>query len=180
MDIQGGIDPLAYLIQQAHAQGIEVHAWLTTLRCRDSWPPANNPTLAAHPEWIMVAQADMNTGPQVIGSDYTLDPGSPDVQEYLISIVRELVTNYELDGIHWDRIRYEQTDAGYPAYTSYAKSGLARFKAITGYGGTPPPTGEPSWNDFRRRGITELVRRAQVEIESIAAIRGSRFVTAPP
>ncbi len=167
-DIQGGIDPLAYLVQQAHAQGIEVHAWLTTLRVSGSWPPANNPTLAAHPEWIMVAQADMNTGPQLIGSDYTLDPGSPDVQEYLISIVRELVSNYELDGIHWDRVRYEQTDAGYPAYTSYAKSGLARFKAITGSGGTPPPSGEPSWNDFRRRGITELIRRTQVEIESIA------------
>lgn len=168
-DIQGGIDPLAYLIQQAHAQGIEVHAWLTTLRVSTSWPPANNATLAAHPEWIMVEQADMNTGPQVIGSDYTLDPGSPDVQEYLIDIVRELVANYELDGIHWDRIRYEQTDAGYPAYTSYARSGLARFKEITGYVGTPAPTGVPTWNDFRRRSITELVRRAQVEIESVTS-----------
>lgn len=168
-DIQGGIDPLAYLIQQAHAQGIEVHAWLTTYRVSTSWPPANNPTLTAHPEWIMVAQADMNTGPKTVDGEYTLDAGSPDVQEYLISIVSELVTNYELDGIHWDRVRYAQTDAGYPAYTSYAKSGLARFKEITGYVGTPAPTGVTAWNDFRRRGITELMRRAQVEIEAITS-----------
>ncbi len=53
-DISGGIDPLAYLVQQAHAQGIEVHAWLVTYRVCTSWPPSGNSTVAAHPEWLMV------------------------------------------------------------------------------------------------------------------------------
>jgi uncharacterized lipoprotein YddW (UPF0748 family) len=159
-------DPLAYLCQQAHAQGIEVHAWIVPFRVGASWPPSGNATLSAHPEWVMVPEGNMGTTVP-IGTDYTLDPGSPDVQEYLMSIVRELVTNYPIDGINWDYIRYTQTDAGYPASTSYTKSTLARFQTITGYVGTPPPTGENSWNNFRRRTIDEIIRRARAEIPSI-------------
>ena len=168
-DIVGGIDPLAYLVQQAHAAGLEVHAWLVTYRVSTSWPPSGNSLLTAHPEWIMVPEADMGLGPATVGGKYTLDPGSPEVQEHLISIVRELVTNYEIDGINWDYVRYVQTDAGYPADSSYDKSGLARFQQITGYVGTPPPTGETSWNDFRRRTISELVRRCRAEMEAVTS-----------
>ncbi len=167
-DISGGsgFDPLAYLVQQAHANGLEVHPWLVTYRVSSSWPPAGNATLSAHPEWLMVSSGDMGGGPATINGYYTLDPGSPDVQEYLISIVRELVSNYDIDGIHWDYIRYTTTDAGYPAYTWYARSGLARFQQISGYGGTPAVDYAP-WEDFRRREITELIRRAQVEMATI-------------
>ncbi len=166
-DISGGIDPLAYLVQQAHAQGIEVHAWLVTYRVSTSWPPSGNSLLAAHPEWIMVSENDMGGGPDTVDGKYTLDPGSPEVQEYLISIVRELVTNYDIDGINWDYIRYVDRDAGYPADAAYANSSLARFQRITGYVGTPPAYGETSWNDFRRRTIDELIRRCRAEIPSI-------------
>ncbi len=168
-DISGGsgFDPLGYLVTQAHAAGLEVHPWLVTYRVSSSWPPAGNTTLAAHPEWLMVPLADMGGGPATVTSRYTLDPGSPDVQDYLISIVRELVTNYEVDGIHWDYIRYTTTDAGYPAYTWYDRSGLARFQQITGYPGVPAEDYAP-WEDFRRREITELVRRAQVEMATIS------------
>ena len=165
-DIIGGIDPLAYVIEQAHAVGLEVHPWVVTLRVSLTWPPAGNTTLSTHPEWLMVPKASMNSGPTLVGGKYVLDPGSPDVQEYLMSIMQEVVNNYAVDGWHWDYIRYEVTDAGYPAYTSYTKSGLARFKAITGYVGTPPATGNTAWNDFRRREITEIVRRAQAVLET--------------
>ncbi|MCH7814267.1 MAG: family 10 glycosylhydrolase, partial [Planctomycetes bacterium] len=167
-DIAGGIDPLAYLVQEAHAVGIEVEAWLVSFRVCTTWPPSGNSLLAAHPEWLMVPQADMGGGPAKVAGKYTLDPGSPEVQEYLVGIVRELVTNYQIDGINWDYIRYVQTDAGYPADASYTLSSLARFQQITGYVGTPAPSGVTSWNDFRRRTIDELVRRCRAEIASIS------------
>ena len=165
-DISGGIDPLEYLIAQAHANGLEVHPWLVAFRVCSSWPPYGNSAVGAHPEWLMVPSADMGGGAAPIGSYYTFDPGSPDVQEYLMSIVRELVSSYEIDGIHWDYIRYTQTDAGYPADLSYTKSSLRRFQDITGYSGTPSTTYDP-WDDFRRRTITEVVRRAMFEVPTI-------------
>ncbi|MHC4798793.1 MAG: glycoside hydrolase family 10 protein [Planctomycetota bacterium] len=155
-DIVGGIDPLAYLCQQAHAANIEVHAWLVPFRVSTTWPPAGNSILTSNSKWLMVPQASEGTIAKV-GSYYTLDPGSPDVQEYLISIVSELVTNYEIDGINWDYIRYTQTDAGYPSDTTYQYSTKKRFERIGGY----------TWDDFRRRTIDELISRCRAEIPSI-------------
>ncbi len=166
-DISGDLDPLAYLVTQAHAAGIEVHAWIVPYRVCTVWPPNGNSLLASHPEWLMVPIADMGGGPATINGKYVHDPGSPDVQEYLTNIVQELVTNYEIDGINLDYIRYTQVDAGYPADEDYPKSTLARFRDLTWYTGTPPPEGVTSWNDFRRRTIDEYVRRLRVEIPSI-------------
>lgn len=160
-DISGSFDPLAYLVTQAHAAGLEVHPWLVAFRTCSTWPPAGNPTLQAHPEWLMVPSGNMGGGPAKVGGYYVLDPGSPDAQDYLLAIVSEIVNNYDVDGLHWDYIRYTQSDAGYPASNSYQNSGLKRFQAITGYAGTPSTTYDP-WDDFRRRTITEVVRRAQV------------------
>lgn len=169
-DISGGIDPLAYLVQQAHTYGIEVHAWLVAFRISSTWPPSGNSTVAAHPEWLMVPSGSIGTIVPV-GGYYVFDPGSPDVQNYLMSIVRELVTNYEIDGIHWDYIRYTQADAGYPAVTSYANSGLERFKRIYNRTDTPAPSGDTQWNDFRRRTIDEVVSRVRMEMPDMPSPR---------
>ncbi len=162
-DVGGGFDPLADMIQKAHQAGIEVHAWILPFRVSTSWPPSGNALLQSHPEWFAVSQGDLGAGPQSVGGLFQLDPGSPEVQDYLISIVRELTSDYEVDGIHWDYIRYTQSDAGYPAHTWYTDSGLERYKRITGNSGTPSPTNS-SWSDFRRREVTELIRRANVEV----------------
>lgn len=158
-----GFDPLDILCQQAHAKGIEVHPWIIPYRVSLSWPPTGNSIVSAHPEWIMVPLASMGGGPAMIDSAYYLDPGSPDVQEYVVSIVRELVQKYPIDGINFDYIRYVDTDAGYPASTSYTKSSLARFRQITGRTDTPS-SGDSQWSDFRRRTIDELVRRCRAEV----------------
>lgn len=167
-DAAAGFDPLAYLCQKAHAAGVEVHVWLIPFRVSQSWPPSGNPLLAAHPEWLMVPEASRGAGPTPIQGDYTLDPSSPDVQEYVLSIVRELATNYPIDGVNWDRIRYAQTDAGFPASNSYTNSGLERFKRISGCANYNSSTScATQWSDFRRRGIDELIRRCRAELPSI-------------
>ncbi len=169
--VTDAFDPLAYMVQQAHANGIELHCWLVAFRVSTAWPPAGNSFLASHPEYLMVPRASAGAGPVKVGSDYVLDPGSPDAQEYLVSIVRELVANYEIDGINWDYIRYTQADAGYPADNNYANSGLKRFQRITGRTDVPAASGDTQWNDFRRRTIDELVRRVRAEIPSIPNAR---------
>lgn len=177
-DVSGGIDPLAQLVSVAHAANIEVHAWIVPFRVSTTWPPSGNSIMSAHPEWIMTDLASMGGGPDTVGGFYTIDPGSPDAQEYLVSIVRELVTNYQIDGINLDYIRYVQTDAGYPSNTSYNNSSLARFRRQTGFVGTPAPTGNTAWNDFRRQTIDEFVKRLRAEIPSISNARQPLRLTA--
>ncbi len=175
--VKSNFDPLEYLCQQAHANGIEVHAWLggsaaAMYRVSTVWPPAGNATLAAHPEWMMVPQANSEGNTVVaINGYYMLDMGSGDAQEYIISIVRELVTNYQIDGIHWDD-EHGGTEysagLGFPAYSAatYTNSGLARYRRNTGYVGTPSAT-DATYNNYRRRFKNELIARCQAEIQSI-------------
>jgi uncharacterized lipoprotein YddW (UPF0748 family) len=172
-----GFDPLAYLCTKAHANGIEVHAWLggsgaAMYRISTTWPPSGNATLTAHPEWTMVPQANSEGNATVAwDGNYALDMGSPDAQEYIVSIVRELVTNYPIDGINWDdeiNSNGYNTGMGFPAYdqATYAKSGLARYRLNTGFIGTPTAT-DTTYGNYRRRFKNELIARCQAEIQSI-------------
>ena len=174
-DISGGIDPLATLVSVAHGQGIEVHAWIVPYRASTSWPPSGNAELAAHPEWFMTELADMGGGPARIDGKYTLDPGSPDAQDYVVRIVRELVTNYAIDGINLDYIRYIQEDAGYPADLTYDQSSLERWRFRTGFTTTRQPTGSSSWDGFRRETIGELVRRLRSRLRRSRQIHSNRW-----
>lgn len=171
--VKDDFEPLGYIIEKARLHGLEVHPWLVAYRVSSKWPPPGNAFLAAHPEWLMVPRANMGTVAKVGGSSgyYTFDAGSPEVQEYLLSIVREIASNYDVDGIHWDYIRYTQTDAGYPADNNYENSGLARFRRICGRTDVPTATGDTQWNDFRRRSIDELIRRCRAEIPTIDSPR---------
>src|ERR1051326_7086593 len=175
--VNSTFDPLAYLCQQAHANGIEVHAWWGgrgggPYRVSSVWPPPGNTTLANHPEWFMVPRANSEGNASVtLDGSYLLDMGSPDAQEYIISIVRELVTNYPIDGINWDdEINGGGYTAGYafPAYSqaNYPRSGLVRYRLNTGYVGTPSAT-DSTYGDYRRRFKNELMARTQAEIQSI-------------
>ena len=177
--VTASFDPLAYLCTQAHANGIEVHAWLGgsggamyRVSLDPRWPPAGNATLAAHPEWMMVPQANSEGDAVVaVNGNYLLDMGSPDAQEYIVSIVRELVTNYPIDGINWDdehRRRGYTAGLGFPAYSA---ADLPPFR--------PGPLSDQhrlrrharrtdaAYGNYRRRFKNELIARCQAEIQSI-------------
>ena len=92
-----------------------------------------------------------------------LDMGSPDAQEYIVSIVRELVTNYPIDGINWDdeiNGTGYSNGMGFPAYSTatYPRSGLGRYRSNTGYIGTPSAT-DATYGNYRRRFKNELIAR---------------------
>jgi uncharacterized lipoprotein YddW (UPF0748 family) len=164
-DAATGFDALAYLIERAHASGIEVHAWATTLAI---WggeiPPADpNHTFTVHGTgaegrdyWLMTS----NTGDEQASSLYWLDPGHPDVVEYTVAIYAELATNYDLDGIHLDRVRYAWQEWGYNPIS------LARFQAQTGRTDVPEFT-DAQWLQWRRDQVTALVRKIYLTVTEI-------------
>lgn len=93
-----GIDPLEILIGQAHPRGIEVHAWLNPYRANASEVFADN-----------VDQHIAEKYPQYAykyGSTVWMDPGAKEVQDQLVAVVADLVTRYDLDGIHFDDYFY--------------------------------------------------------------------------
>ncbi len=164
-DATPGFDALAYLIQRAHAAGIEVHAWATTLAIwGGDTPPAapdhvyhhHGPGTGGPDYWLMTSYS----GEEKASDVYYLDPGHPDAVDYTVASYAELATNYNVDGLHLDRVRYGWQDFG------YNPTAVARFQAQTGRDELPEPT-DPQWLQWRRDQVTALVRKIYLTVAAI-------------
>ena len=110
-----GFDPLAYILERAHARNIKVHAWINTLLV---WSAADRPqdrvhVLNAHPEWMMTDYKGVSMGDygrkrldreRVAGVFMSLS--EPGAREHVKRFVIDLVGRYPIDGVHFDYIRY--------------------------------------------------------------------------
>lgn len=138
-----GYDVLEFLIDEAHKRGMEVHGWFVT------YPVHNGKTKPSHPDHVTNKHPEYCVLHQE-GSSYKwwLNPGLPEVREYLRSIVREMVSNYDIDGIHYDYIRYPGSnfddDAAYELYGNDMKK-----------------------SDWRRQNINQFVYESYDDIQEI-------------
>ncbi len=93
-----GYDPLAEWIAGAHARGLELHAWLNPYRARHAEaksPLAPNHLSKTHPHAV-----------KAYGKLLWMDPGEPVAAERTLAVVRDIVTRYDVDGIHIDDYFY--------------------------------------------------------------------------
>ena len=107
-----GYDPLQFAIDEAHKRGIEVHAWMNPYRLSASTSPGptyfhSTHVYKEHPEWAM----------EYPSGRLILNPGIPDVMSYIGSVVYDICSNYNIDGVHFDDYfyAYEGTDASLDA-----------------------------------------------------------------
>jgi len=165
-------DPLQSLIDAAHAQGIQVHAWIITTGV---WQGPAAPTDPAH--------AYNQHGPSAIGSanwidyrsdgasnltnEYFLDPGHPDAAAYIVNMATSIARSYNVDGINLDRIRYPDGNFGtnVPSW-GYNPTALARFQTATGRTDRPANT-DAAWTQWRRDQVTNIVRKIYLETYAI-------------
>lgn len=130
----GGFDPLKYWVDEAHALGLELHAWVNPFRITKGGAeelaalPKNSPAVL-HPDWVV--EFDEN---------YYLNPGLPEVRELVIKGAEELVKNYDIDGVHLD-------DYFYPGKSFDDATAFAR------YGG-----GVGDIGNWRRDNVNQLIR----------------------
>ena len=135
-----GYDPLAFAIEECHKRGMELHAWIVTI------PAGNNrqvKLLGKH----SIVRKNRKICKQHQGAWY-LDPGHPETADYLASIVREIVTRYDVDGIHFDYIRYPENARRFPDRDTHRKYGKGK-----------------DLKQWRRENITAIARRLYNEVK---------------
>ncbi|MBB5233893.1 family 10 glycosylhydrolase [Deinococcus budaensis] len=170
--VPAGFDPLADLLTKAHAQGIQVHAWIITTALWNSAvvapPPghafhAHGPTATGRDNWLTL-KAD---GTVKAGADWVMDPGHPDAAEYIKNMYVSVVKNYDVDGIQFDRVRYPDFNpVGGPVQWGYNETALERYRAESGTSGTPDPA-DPAWSAWRRQQVTNLVRETALAVKAV-------------
>lgn len=138
-------DPLQWMINEAHSRGFEFHAWLNPYRATFD---LNLDVLSEthdynkHPEWMLK-----------YGKKYYYDPGLPEVQQHLVRIMQEVVTNYDVDALHFDDYFYPYKIRGEIlgdslSYASFALPGQ-------------------SLQDWRRSNVDSLVKNVQQGIKKV-------------
>jgi len=128
-------DPLQFMIDEAHARGMELHAWLNPYRItsarRQTLPPGH--IARKHPERTV----------RFDGKLY-FDPGQPANRDHIAAVVRDIVTRYDVDGIHFD-------DYFYPYPVKGVRFDDRRTYARYGNG--------MSLGDWRRHNVDLLIER---------------------
>ena len=166
-------DALAHIVPAAHAAGLQVHAWINAMPLwRDDTPPrdANHvfnrhgPSAVGGENWLTRSREGNERFP--VG--YFLDPGHPAARDHLVSVYLDIVRRYAVDGIHFDYIRYPETDDRLPrgSNVGYNAASLARFARASRTTAVPGPEDE-AWTRWRRQQVTELVRRISIEARAI-------------
>jgi len=120
-----GYDPLEILVAQAQARELSLHAWINPFRVSNtpdiSKLSADNPARI----WLEDNNEENNDNVAVLDNGIYYNPTAPDVHKLVIDGVREILKNYEVDGIHIDDYFYpaqtEEIDAR--QYAAYKKEG---------------------------------------------------------
>ena len=172
-----GWDPLKASVELAHERGMELHAWLWAFAAANQGhntilgQPKNylGPVLSRHPNWVLKDQNGrvFNRTPGFKKAFF--DPANPQVRRYLLSLMDEIVTKYDVDGIQLDYIRYpfqDNTTRQQYGYTSVSRS---LFKQR--YGIDPKKISRSShlwqrWTGFKIEQISSFVEEASELIKS--------------
>lgn len=146
-EVDGDIsyDPLEFAVEQAHKHGFEIHAWINTnlVFTGNEEKIFSDPTHICQqkPEWIVEYKSNGE-------KSFWLDPGLPEVRDYLSDLISELVENYDVDGINLDYIRYPGKDFDDDfSFNIYGK-GLPR-------------------DEFRRQNINSLIKEIYRKVKEL-------------
>ena len=136
-------DPLEFMIDQSHARGMEFHAWLNLNRASMSSRSllSSEHVARKHPEWLLSYNGQL-----------LFDFGIPAVRHYIAGLVRNIIVNYDVDGIHFDDYFYPYPDP---------KSKLADQDTYEKY----RLPGEKI-DDWRRRNTSALIQEISETIKS--------------
>ncbi len=165
-----GFDPLALAIELAHERGMDLHAWVNVVPAWWGSAPPDDPRHLwhTHPEWFWYDQ-DGERQALCDGFYVSLNPCLPEVRAYLVEVMEELATRYELDGLHLDYIRFPNEHPAIPRgsgldYPRDART-LTLYRRETGLA---PDDDAAAWNRWRAEQVTRLVREIRVALDRAA------------
>jgi len=143
-------DPMTFLIDECHKRGMEFHAWINPFRAAATYLSADithDHIINQKPDWFFN-----------YGVNKYFDPGIPEVQDYILKIVTDIVKRYDVDGIHYDDYFYP-----YPIKDKFNNIiKIPDNKTFNQYN-----KGFTDLGDWRRDNINKFVQRSHDSIKKI-------------
>jgi uncharacterized lipoprotein YddW (UPF0748 family) len=139
-------DPLQLAIDEARKRGMELHAWFNPYRAERSvgnYTLHESHILNRHPEWAFT-----------VGTYRQLDPGLPQVRDYIVNIIMDVVRRYDVDGVHMDDYFYP-----YPPNTITNQDAATFAEHNRGF---------TNLGDWRRDNVNLLIRAINDSVQTVA------------
>lgn len=147
-----GYDPLAYALAEAHARGLELHAWFNPFRAGNASDTAN-----------LAASHFARRRPDLVRTHCTqrwFDPGEPEVQDHAVAVMLDVVRRYDIDAVHLDDFFYPYPDSRCPGLDFADSATFARYVTA---GGTL------ARDDWRRDNVNRFIQRLYAEVRAASA-----------
>ncbi len=137
-----GYDPLSFVIEECHKRGMECHVWVVAipLGSQTHVRSLGNRSITKKKPALCVNYK----------RHYYLNPGHPDTKFFLMSLVEEIIRNYDIDGVHFDYLRYPERAARFPDQKEFRKYG----KGL-------------SLDQWRKNNLTDILRHIYRETKRI-------------
>ncbi len=137
-------DPLKFMIDEAHKRGMEFHAWLNPYRANFNVKTASiaaNHVTKQYPNWFVT-----------YGDKKYFEPSNKQAQAFVVKVVQDIVSRYDVDAIHMDDYFYPYRIAGkeFPDQAAYVRSGSKLSK-----------------DDWRRSNVDTIIKKISVAIKQV-------------
>lgn len=141
-------DPLEYAVEEAHARGLELHAWVNPFRVSKTLPLPTTPAdLAAQRQgWVLTMKQKTRKGRKPEGVA-VLDPGNAEARAHIVAVCREIAENYDIDGMVFDDYFYPDR---LPEGAGYDLEEYRQWQM-------EHPTEVLTQADWRRRNVNEAI-----------------------
>lgn len=156
-----GFDPLEIMVEAAHSKGLSIQAWLNPYRVAASTSyigklSDDNPAV----QWMNSSDKDEQRNVIKFDGKIYYNPSKTEVQDLIVDGIKEIVENYDVDGIHFDDYFYPTLGSKYkmnfdaPEYNTYKKAATDSGKTAL------------SIVEWRRENVNTLLRKAQTAIKT--------------
>ena len=139
-------DPLKFAVEEAHKRGMEIHAWFNPYRVvrdiKNAYPVASTHVSVQHPDWIVKYD-----------NIKVLNPGLPQVRDYIANVISDVVRRYDIDGVHFDDYFYPYPVSG---VTFDDNSTFQQY-----------PNGFNNKSDWRRNNVNIFIKQVEDSIQAI-------------
>ena len=143
-----GWDPLATWVDEAHARGLELHAWFNPFRAgnvSDSAKLAANHLWKTRPDLARVWEGQL-----------WFDPGEPDVHTWTMNVIKDVINRYDVDAVHMDDYFYPYPQGSAPVFNDDAS-----YNRYIAAGGAAMARA-----DWRRRNVDTFIQRLYTEVHA--------------
>jgi len=170
-------DILKIIIKNAHKSGISVHIWINLFYVwsQAPFPKKYNHLRYIHPEWFLVDRQGKSmvyySIPELKKKNlpgYFISPFSNGVLNYFKELIEEIINNYNIDGVHFDYVRFPSSglDYGKDIETAFMrKYYLNRNDQLTAFIGKVKISN--LWKKEKAERITKIIQELSQEIRSI-------------